>query len=65
MKHQIIVGNIGTVYDGSSRDEARTTFDLYASLARNNRGRAAGEPVTWMIDDSLFKEQDGTLEEEI
>lgn len=62
MKNQIIVGNIGTVYEGPDHHEAETTFILYCQLSRNDHGRAAGEPVTWMKDGEIYREQGGNYE---
>lgn len=56
MKHQIIVGNIGTVYDGSSLKEAAKTFKEYKEQSRTGYGRAAYEPVTWMRDGEPYRE---------
>lgn len=50
MKHEIVVGNIGTVYSGSNDTEAINTFNAYASQSRNKIGRAATEPVTWFVE---------------
>lgn len=49
-KYQVVVGNIGTVYDGNMAGAAQAVFDEYMEQSRNNVGRAAGEPVTIMED---------------
>ncbi len=46
--NQVIVGNIGTVYDGDDEAEAYRLFKEYSEQSANNYGRAAGEDVTWM-----------------
>lgn len=50
MKHQILVGNIGTVVDTDSEDEALASFAEYYQQSTDTRGRASGESVTWMKD---------------
>ena len=44
-RFQVIVGNIGTVYDGTSRTQADCDFETYVNFSRTGYGRAAGEPV--------------------
>ena len=44
------VGNLGTVYDGESEEEAREAFDDYVELSDNGHGRVANEPVTLCRD---------------
>jgi len=56
MKHEIIVGNIGTVYSGDRANEARIEFEAYSENARNGYGRAAGEDVTWFKGGEIYKE---------
>lgn len=56
MKHQIIVGNIGTVYDGGENEKAKDAFEEYKDQSQNNYGKASGEPVTWMRNDEIYKE---------
>ena len=48
--HEILVGNIGTVYSGFDTVLAQQTFDTYVTQAKGDSGRAAGEDVTWIID---------------
>ena len=57
---QCIVGNIGTVYDGTSEAEARDMFATYVTQSSTGYGRAAGEPVTLMRDDEIVAEHCGT-----
>ena len=42
---QVIVGNIGTVYDGANGFTARQDYDAYVGLSRAPYGRASGESV--------------------
>jgi len=60
---QVIVGNIGVVYDGNFMVEAIKLYDEYVSQSQSNRGRAAGEPVTILKDGDVHKEYAGTLHE--
>ena len=62
MKHQIIVGNIGTVIDTDCEKEARGFFDHYMDASMAPLGRAAGESVCWMIDDDIHSFRDSRLE---
>jgi hypothetical protein len=48
MQQEVIVGNIGTVYDGESVSEARLTYQHYRRQSLQQEGRAAGESVTWI-----------------
>lgn len=43
---QVVVGNIGHVYDGSNYMQARAVYNAYIKQSKANYGRAAGEPVT-------------------
>ncbi len=45
---ELIVGNIGSVYCGSSEKEAKEKFNTYKNHSINNYGRAVGENVTLM-----------------
>ena len=56
MEHQIIVGNIGTVYDGDSETEAQKNYNEYVDQSKNNYGSAAGEEVTWIEDNEIREE---------
>lgn len=62
-RHEIIVGNVGTVYSGTDKKEARRVYDEYVEQSQGNYGRAAGESVTWMREDELFLEHRGTVED--
>ena len=55
-RYQVIVGNIGTVYDGDSVDEAERVYQEYKSQSQSKHGRAAGETVTLMECDELVAE---------
>ncbi len=55
-KYEVIVGNIGTVYAGKSKDEAETKFDTYMVLSQSGCGRVSGEPVTMLKDGEIYQE---------
>jgi len=55
---QVLVGNIGLVYDGPSLDTAEQVYGAYERLSMQGIGRAAGEQVTWMIDGDVYLECD-------
>jgi len=61
VKHyQVIVGNIGTVYDGGSFIEAKQSYSDYCKQSRENYGRASGENVTMFCDNEIKWEHIGT-----
>jgi hypothetical protein len=59
--NQVIVGNIGTVYDGDDETEANRLFSEYREQSKSGHGRAAGEDVTWMRLGEVHMEFTGTL----
>lgn len=56
MKHEVLVSNIGRVYAGDSVEQALIAFREYEAQSKMGAGRAAGETVTWLQDDEVFKE---------
>jgi hypothetical protein len=55
--YQVIVGNIGLVYEGTSKSTAIETFRAYKQQSLSDHGRAGGQPV------HLVNEQGETLQE--
>ena len=55
-EHEIIVGNIGAVYNGTDWEEARKNYNDYCNMASSGYDRAAYEPVYWFIDGDLYEE---------
>jgi hypothetical protein len=51
----VLVGNIGTVYEGPSLRQALKDFAEYRRQSKTNYGRAAGEPVTLTQDGEIRK----------
>ena len=44
--YQVIVGNIGTVYDGDCLEKATATYNEYVEQSQSGTGRAGNEEVT-------------------
>lgn len=59
-QYQVIIGNIGTVYQGVNGIAARNQFNAYVAVSQAPHGRGAGEPVTLMQDDDIIDEYPGT-----
>ena len=57
--YSVVVGNIGTVYSGSSRADALAAYNEYVEQSTTDYGRAAGEGVTLLDGDQIVKEFDG------
>ena len=55
-RYEVIVGNVGTVYDGPRRHEAMTQYAQYVSRSQAGDGRAADEPVTLLKDGEIIRE---------
>ena len=62
MEYQVIVGNIGTVYQGNNHEVARLVYLDYCELADKGYGRAAGECVTLMRGDEIVTQHLGKEE---
>lgn len=57
--YSVIVGNIGTVYDGADKREAARTFRHYVDQSKHSFGAASGERVTLASSDGTpIKEYD-------
>ena len=55
-QYEVIVGNLGTVYQGSSKVIAEQEFEDYVKLSKEGYGRAGHEEVTLTIDGEPAKE---------
>lgn len=62
--YQVIVGNVGTVYDGVDESEAEKTYNDYVELSKSGYGRAGNEDVSLMRDGEPLKEHFGRHDEE-
>lgn len=55
-QYEVIVGNIGSVYYGTSFPNAARTYQDYEDLSKEGYGRAANEQVTLLEDGIILKE---------
>lgn len=61
--YQVIVGNVGTVYNGESLKEAMELFDGYRTISKTEgSSRASGESVRLYHDDEIILEFVGYLD---
>ena len=61
-QYQIIVGNVGTAYDGDDGAAADAIFREYVRASCDGIGRAAGESVTMMDGGEIVREHVGALD---
>ena len=54
--HEIVVGNIGTVYYGDNYDDAAMTYIAYCDQSREPGHRCTFESVTWFKDGEIANE---------
>lgn len=54
--YEVIVGNVGTVYQGDSAVSASRAFKGYVAQSKSGVGRAAGESVTRMKNGEIVEE---------
>jgi len=50
-QYQVIVGNVGNVYDGDNKQEAYKHYSEYVHESKYGTGMASGESVTIMDND--------------
>ncbi len=60
---QVVVGNVGQVYDGSNYMQARERYRTYVKLSKAPYGRASGESVTLFHNGEIKVEYVGTIEQ--
>ncbi len=60
-RYDVVVGNIGNVYSGSSQDDANAQYESYATDSREGYGRAGGEDVTLLADGEPVREHHGRI----
>jgi hypothetical protein len=58
-EYRVVVGNVGTVYSGFNRKEAKEAFHSYVEDSEDNFGRAGGEDVALFEDDEIIDEHLG------
>jgi hypothetical protein len=56
---EVIVGNVGTVFDGTRESAARQTYKDYVIQSKSGNGRAGGEDVTLMKNGEPVNEHFG------
>ena len=56
MMYQVVVGNLGTVYDGADAETAYECFGEYCGLSEGKYGRCSGETVTLMCEGEIAEE---------
>jgi hypothetical protein len=67
MFYEVLVGNIGQVWNSHSHDDsgtyevALTYFTDYVNMSKKNIGRSAGEDVSIWADGDIITEYTGTL----
>ncbi len=63
--YEVIVGNVGSVYQGRSRADAVKTFESYVESSKEHPGaRCHGEDVTLLVDGEIEQEHTGHLRPE-
>ena len=60
-KYQVIVGNIGSVYDGADKVIAFETWKEYVEQSQTRHMKASGESVVLIRDGEVEKEHVGSL----
>jgi hypothetical protein len=65
MKYQVIVGNIGTVYDGNDKQQAILSYQDYQAISLYGPGRGTDEPVTLMEDGEPIAEHNPANYEDV
>jgi hypothetical protein len=60
-QYQVIVSNVGTVFDGNSQPHAQASYEQYKADSINVIGKAAGEDVTLMYKGEPMTEYQGVL----
>ena len=54
--YEVIVGNIGKVYEGSNGFDAIVAYNIYVGKSKRNEGRCAGESVALWLNNEPIKE---------
>jgi hypothetical protein len=59
---EVIVGNVGTVYDGYDRCAADLAFNEYVKLSKSGVGRAGDETVAMIVGNDIAQEYIGPID---
>lgn len=62
--YEVIVGNVGRVYEGYDGSEASREYWVYVNVSESRTGRAGGEDVTLLANGSIKREHIGKNNEE-
>lgn len=54
--YEVIVGNVGKVFEGSNGFEARQNYNHYVGQSKRKVGRASGEQVSLWKDNEILEE---------
>jgi len=57
--YEVVVGNIGTVYEGKDCKEATGIYNDYVKISKSRHGRAGSEPITLFRNGDIEKEYYG------
>jgi len=61
MNYQVIVGNIGSTYQGNNKVIAFETYKEYVLQSKTAHMRTSGETVVLLVNGELEKEHVGSL----
>lgn len=64
MRYEVIVGNVGKVYESDHKGQANTRFNVYALKSDREEGRVAGEDVYLFEDGELIREHTGKYQQQ-
>lgn len=59
-KYEVIVGNVGRVFEGTNREEARDMYNNYVKMSKSGKGRPGGEDVVLLCDGVQVKGYNAT-----
>lgn len=60
-KYEVIVGNIGTVFETDNKRAAQTVYEDYVERSKSNFGRGANQAVVMMFDGEIEAEYNPPL----
>lgn len=55
-QYEVIVSNVGTVYDGNNSEHASKTYHDYIDMSKEKYGRCSNEEVTLFMDGDIIEE---------
>jgi hypothetical protein len=60
-QYSVIVGNVGTVFNGNIKKDAIATYKEYVKMSDSSRGRVGGEDVVLTCNGEPLYEHFGAL----